>query len=123
VLKEYDLWELVDKLVTPSIDSTTLEAHNKNNIKENRVLLDSVKDHIIPHLIEKKMAKYMFYSLVILFKRKNMNKKIVLRNKLISVHMSRYDNVASYLMRITHVCDHLTAMREKMEDTKLVNVE
>jgi hypothetical protein len=49
-LKEYDLWELVDKVVTPPIDQTTLEAHNKKEIKSERVLLDSVKDHLIPHL-------------------------------------------------------------------------
>jgi hypothetical protein len=50
VLKEYDLWELVDKVVTPPTDLTTLEAHNKKEIKAERVLLDSVKDHLIPHL-------------------------------------------------------------------------
>jgi hypothetical protein len=31
--KEYDLWELVDKVVTPPTDPTTLEAHNKKEIK------------------------------------------------------------------------------------------
>jgi hypothetical protein len=81
--------------------STTLEAHNKKEIKAERVLLDSVKDHLIPHLSEKKMAKEMFDALVSLFQRKNMNRKMVLRNKLRSVHMSRYDNVTNYLMRIT----------------------
>jgi hypothetical protein len=38
-LKEYDLWELVDKVVTPPTDLTTLEAHNKKDIKSDRVLL------------------------------------------------------------------------------------
>jgi hypothetical protein len=31
--KKYDLWELVDKVVTPLIDPTALEAHNKKEIK------------------------------------------------------------------------------------------
>jgi len=56
-LKEYDLWEILDKAVTPSTDPTTLEAHNKKDIKEERVLLDLVKDHLIPHLNKKKMTK------------------------------------------------------------------
>jgi hypothetical protein len=34
-----------------------------------------------------------------------MNRKMVLRNKLKEVQRSRSDNVTSYLMRITHVCD------------------
>jgi hypothetical protein len=53
-LKEYDLWELVEKEVTPQIDLTTLEAHKNKEIKAERVLLDLVIDHIIPHLTKKK---------------------------------------------------------------------
>jgi hypothetical protein len=121
-LKEYDLWELVDKVVTPPTDPTTLEAHNKKEIKAERVLLDSMKDHLIPHLTEKKMTKEMFDALVSLFQSKNMNRKMVLRNKLRSMQMSRYDNVTSYLMRITQVHDQLAAIGEKMEDTELMNV-
>jgi hypothetical protein len=121
-LKEYDLWELVDKAVTPPTDLTTLDAHNKKEIKAERVLLDSVKDHLIPHLNEKKMTKEMFDALVSLFQSKNMNRKMILRNKLRSVQMSRSDNVTSYLMRITQVCDELAAIGEKTEDAELVNV-
>jgi hypothetical protein len=66
-LKEYDLWELVDKEVTPPTNLTTLYAHNKKEIKSERLVLDSMKDHIIPHLNEKKTTKEMFESLVILF--------------------------------------------------------
>jgi hypothetical protein len=67
LLKEYELWDLVDKLVVPPTNMTSLEDHNKKDIKEERVLLDSVKNHLIPHLFENKMTKEIFYSLVILF--------------------------------------------------------
>jgi hypothetical protein len=36
--------------------------------------------------------------------------------------MSRYDNVTSYFMRITHVHDQLEAIGEKTNDTELMNV-
>jgi hypothetical protein len=80
-LKEYDLWELVDKAVVPWIDVASLEIHEKNEIKVERVILDSMNNHITPRLFEKKMAKYMFDSLVGLFQRTNMNRKMVLRKK------------------------------------------
>jgi hypothetical protein len=51
-----------------------------------------------------------------------MNRKMVVRNKLISVQMYRSDNVTSYLMRIKHVRDHLAAIGEKIEDAELMNV-
>jgi hypothetical protein len=46
---------------------------------------------LIPHLVEKQSAKEMFKALV----------EIILRNKLRSIQMSRFDNVTSYLMKIT----------------------
>jgi hypothetical protein len=100
-LKEYDHWEIVDKVVTPPTDLVALEAHNKKEIKAERVLLDFMKDHLIPHLTKKNTTKEMFDALVSLFHKKNMNRKMVLWNKLISVHMSRSNNVTSYLMRTT----------------------
>jgi hypothetical protein len=66
-LKEHDLWELVDKAISPPTDPTSVEAHNKKEIKVERVLLDSVEDHLIPHLTEKKKTKDMFDALVSLF--------------------------------------------------------
>jgi len=62
VLKEYDLWELVEKVVVPPIDLEALTTHEKKEIKDNSFILDSMKDHLIPHLL--KTTKYMFYSLV-----------------------------------------------------------
>jgi uncharacterized protein YehS (DUF1456 family) len=66
-LKEYDLWEIVDKVVLPPTDPQDLAVHQKKEIKSQWVILDSVKDHLIPHLSEKKMTKEMFDALVGLF--------------------------------------------------------
>jgi hypothetical protein len=52
-----------------------------------------------------------------------MNRKMILRNKLSSMQMSRYDNVTSYLMTISWVHDQLPTIGEKIDDIKLVNVE
>jgi len=84
VLKEYDLLELVEKVVSPPTYPTTLEAHEKE-IKDERVILDSMKDNLIPHLSEKKMTKEMLDAMVSLFQSTNLNRKMVLRNKLILV--------------------------------------
>jgi hypothetical protein len=116
---EYELWELMDKAVVPAIDMTDLEAHEKKEIKVERIILDSVKDHIIPLLSENKVANEMFDALVGLFKSTNMNRKMVLRNKIRSVQMSRSDNVTIYFMRITRVPDHLQPYQRKQRTWNL----
>jgi hypothetical protein len=112
----------VDKVVVPSKNPTTLASHEKKEIKAKRVILDSAKDHLIPHLSKKNMTKEMFDALVGLFQRNNMNMNMVLRNKLKSVQMYRSNNVINYFMRITQVRDQITSIGEKIEDTNLVNV-
>ena len=99
-LREYDLWELVEKVVVPQTNPADLEVHQKKEIKFEWLLLDSVKDHLIPHLSEKNITKEMFDVLVGLFHRTNMNRKMVLRNRLRSMQLSISNNVTSYFMRI-----------------------
>jgi hypothetical protein len=48
--------------------------------------------------------------------------KMVLRNKLKSIYMSRFDNVTSYFMRITRTHDQLAAIGEKVDEAEVVNV-
>ena len=64
----------------------------------------------------------MFKALLDFFQSDNMNRKLILRNKLIDVRMSRSDNVTSYLMRITQIRDQLAASGEKVADAELFNV-
>jgi hypothetical protein len=82
-----------------------------------------VKDHIIPHLSEKNTTKEMFNFLVGLFQSKNMNRKMVLRNNLMSMHMYISNYVTIYFMRITQVRDHLATIWEKIEEAEILNLE
>jgi hypothetical protein len=51
-----------------------------------------------------------------------MNMKMILRNKLKSIEMSRSDNVTSYFVRITQTSDQLATIGEKVDGVELVNV-
>ena len=75
-------------------------AHEKD-IKSQRVIMDVVKDHLIPHVVEKLSTREMFKALVDLFQSDNLNRNMVSRNKLKSILMSRSDNIINYFMRIT----------------------
>jgi hypothetical protein len=94
----------------------------KKDIKAQRVVMDVVKNHLIPHVAEKQSSREMFKALVDLFRSGNLNEKTVLRNKLRSIQMSRSDNVTNYFMRITRTRDHLAAIGEKVDEAELVNV-
>jgi hypothetical protein len=64
----------------------------------------------------------MFKALVDLFQSDNLNRKMILRNKIKSIQRSRSDNVIGYFMRITQTCNWLATTREKVVDVEVVNV-
>jgi hypothetical protein len=122
LLEENDLKDYVEKVISDSNDPHELAAHKKREVKAKSVLLDSVKDHLIPHIYEKKTTKDMYDALVGLYQSGNTIEKLILRHWFRSVEMSNLDIVASYLMRISQIHDQLVAIGETVDDTELVNV-
>ena len=74
VLKENEFWEEVVRNTTtnpitilPSTDAVLLAAFNKKNIKAMRIIIDAIKDHVIPHISAKDHAHEMWSDLTELF--------------------------------------------------------
>jgi hypothetical protein len=63
--------------------------HKKNEAKAKRILIYSIKYHLIPHIVELKTSKEMFDALVGLFESKNTSKKLALRNQLYCIMMTK----------------------------------
>ena len=81
ILEENKLWdEVVNNttanpiVVLASINAQALSAFNKD-IKARRIILDAVKDHVIPHISSKTRAYQMLDALTNLFQSSNENIK------------------------------------------------
>jgi 2-phosphoglycerate kinase len=77
-----------------------LAKHEAREAKAMWMILDSVRDHLVPHLSEKKSANAMFSTLTNMFRSNNENRKMVLRDRLKNTKMSKTDSVTSYLTSI-----------------------
>ena len=86
------------------------------------MILDGVKDHLIPHLAEKKTTKDMWDTLNQLFEAKNENRKTALKDKLHNVKMNKDEGVASYLTRVAHVKYELVVVGDIIPNSKLVRI-
>jgi hypothetical protein len=62
----------------PPADPTQLVVHLRKDVKERRIIIDGVKDHIIPHLSGKKTTKEMWESLTKLYQSDNQSRKMML---------------------------------------------
>jgi hypothetical protein len=111
VLKENKIWNYVSSVdVAPTADPVALDLHEVKEAKAQRIILDGVKDHLIPHFVEKKTAKEMWDALKILFEAKNENRKMVLKDKLHDTKMGKGESVSPYLTRVAQVKDEVAAI-------------
>jgi len=58
ILRENKIWISISTIVVaPSTDPINLDLYEVNEAKYQRLILDGVKDQLIPHLAEKKSTK------------------------------------------------------------------
>ena len=115
--------DIVEKSITildKTADAADYAAYQKKNVKDKRLILDAIKDHVIPHVAGKSNAFDMWESLTKLYMSTNENRKMVLREKLRDIRMTENEKVSSCLTRITKVKDELNVVGEAITDGELV---
>lgn len=100
ILEENDLEEYVNRVILKPTYNNGKENHKKNQAKEKRILIDSVKYHLIPHISQLKIAKEEYDALTYLFEMNNPRRKRALRRKLRDIKMMKVDTVTTFFMKI-----------------------
>ena len=85
-----------------------------------RIIADSIKDHLIPQVSSLKTPKEMFDALTKLFEGKNINRKMTLRNQLKNVKIQNAETIQSYFARVSQIKEQLEAIDEELENAKIV---
>ena len=75
ILEENELDSYVKEDIPIPEDEEAKVLHKKNLVKAKRIIVDSIKDHLIPHVSSLKTPKEMFDSLTKLFEGKNINRR------------------------------------------------
>jgi hypothetical protein len=73
--------------------------HQKDTIRAQRIIANSIKDHLIPYVSSKNTLKEMFDALSRLYEGKNINRKMNLRTQLKSTRMKKGEIIQEYFSR------------------------
>ena len=120
VLEENELDSYINEEV-PVLEEDEAEAlHKKNLVMAKRIIVDSIKDHLIPQVSSLKTPKAMFDALTKLFKGKNINQKMTLRNQLKNVKIQNVETIQSYFTRVSQIKEQLEAVDEEVENAEIV---
>ena len=88
----------------------------KNSVKAKKIIVDSIKDHLLPQVSSLKTPKEMFNALTKLFEGKNINQKLNLRNQLKDVKIQNVETIQAYFTRDSQIKEQ----HEEVENTKIV---
>ena len=67
----------------------------KNLVKNNKIIADSIEDHLVPQVYSLKTSKEVFDSLTKLFEGNNINQNMTLRNQLKNVKIQNVETMQS----------------------------
>jgi hypothetical protein len=89
-------------------------------IKEKRIIVDSIKNHLIPHVSALKTPKKIMDALSCLFEGKNINQKITLRTQLKNVKMQNSETIQYYFTRVSQIKEQLKAIEDSFKEDELM---
>jgi hypothetical protein len=120
ILDENDLLEHVTVGVPEPDEEEEKTKHKKNEKKKKRIMLDSVKDQLIPHISKLQTSRKMYETLNRLYESKDISHNLTLRNHLRNMKMDNLESVTSYLMRVSQIRDQIATIGDAISDKELV---
>ena len=100
ILKENDLEKYIKDEVAEPEEAEAKEKHKKDLIRVQRIISDSIKDHLISQVSSKKTPKEMYDALAKMNEGRNINRIMNLRAQLKSTKMSHGESIQDYFTRV-----------------------
>ena len=120
ILQENDLDKYVKEEVSEAEEDEAKEKQKKDMIRAQRIIVDSIKYHLIPQVSSKKTPKEMYHALSIMFEGRNINRKMNLRAQLKSIKMNHGESIQDYFTRVFEIKEQLEAIGDKLDEDEMV---
>jgi hypothetical protein len=99
-----------------------MEKFKDGDINAMSIIVDSIKNHLIPYISHLESSKEMYDALTNVFSIRNIGQIMSLKNELRDMKMNDDDNITSYFVRISQLIDQLQAIEEIISEKELVNI-
>ena len=120
ILEEHDREGFIEADISKPEGDEAKAKHKESLIKAKRIIADSIKDHLIPHVSSLRTPKEMFDALSCLYEGKNINRKMTLRTQLKNVKMQDSESIQSYFTRVSQLKEQSEAIGDSVEEAELV---
>ena len=100
VLEAYNLRDHVEQILATSTDADLLWKHKEAAGHAKQLIMDRIKDHIVPHIAEKKTTNEMWKALTSLYEGKSVQREMLLDIKMRSFMMTKGEDMEHFLFRL-----------------------
>jgi hypothetical protein len=98
----------------------TKEKYMKDMVRAKRIIIDSIKDHLIPQMSSKNNPKELFDALTRTYEGKNINRKINLRNQLKNTKMQKGEVVQDYFSKVSQFKEQLESIGDNFDEDEII---
>jgi hypothetical protein len=121
-LEESDLLGLIEgTLPTTTTDEEKAE-WKTNDVKARKIIIYSVRDHLLPHISTLKTTYLMHDVLKKMFESNNTNIALTLKHQLQNLKMTKDDTIATFFIKSSEIKDQLGSIGETITDRELVMI-
>ena len=101
------------------------EPEKKSKFKKNeattmRILMESIKNHLVPLIASQNITKNMYDALKKLYENENPSRILALKDQLRQVKFTKDDSISYYFLKISQIKDQLAVVDESVPDRDLV---
>ena len=97
VLDEHHIKDHALNTIVIPFDANPLKKYEEAQDKAKRMIMDEVKDHVIPHIVKKNTTREMWTSLTSMYQGTFVQLKMLLEDKLRLFHMQKGEETDPYL--------------------------
>jgi hypothetical protein len=121
-LEESDLLRLIEGTLPATTTDEEKAEWKTDDVKARKIIIYSVRDHLLPHISTLKTTYLMYDVLKKMFESNNTNKALTLKHQLQNLKMTKDDTIATFFMKISEIRDQLGAIGETITDRELVMI-
>lgn len=101
ILEEHELYSFIEedkKMPNDEPEKTTWKRHNN---KAETIIIDSVKDHVLPSISKPTTAYEVFKTIQNTYEINNASRLLTLKHQLINIKMDKGDTISTYFSKIS----------------------
>ena len=92
---------------------------SKQNRKAKKIIIDAVRDHILPSIARLKTAFEVFKTIKDSFQISNASRIFTLKQQLMTMKINKGEAITSYFLRISEIKDQLATIGNNVDDSEL----